>query len=68
MFSKEADFNQEAFFALMDKTDVADGFLKQVAKYVVMANTWVRESMADNMKFAMVNGFLVSNKMPVIDR
>jgi len=68
MFSKEADFNQEAFFALMDKTDVADGFLKQVAKYVVMANTWVREAMADNMKFAMVNGFLVSNKMPVIDR
>merc|ERR1712027_271683 len=68
MFSKEADFNQEAFFALMDKTDVADGFLKQVAKYVVMATTWVREAMADNMKFAMVNGFLVSNKMPVIDR
>ena len=68
MFSKEADFNQEAFFALMDKTDVADGFLKNVAKYVVMANTWVREAVADNMKFAMVNGFLVSNKMPVIDR
>jgi len=68
MFSKEADFNQEAFFALMDKTDVADGFLKNVAHYVVMANTWVREAMADNMKFAMANGFLVSNKMPVIDR
>ena len=68
MFSKEADFNQDAFFALMDKTDVADGFLKNVARYVVMANTWVREAMADNMKFAMVNGFLVSNKMPVMDR
>jgi len=68
MFSKEADFNQEAFFSLMDKTDVADGFLKNVAHYVVMANTWVRDAMADNMKFAMANGFLVSNKMPVMDR
>ncbi len=68
MFSKEADYNQEMFFKMIDNSDVADGFLKSVAKYVVMANTWVREALADNMKFAMANGFLVSNKMPVIDR
>jgi hypothetical protein len=68
MFTKEADYNQEAFFNLIDNGDVANGFLKSVAKYVVMGNTFVQDSLKDNMKFAMVNGFLISNKMPVIDR
>ena len=68
IFAREADYNQEAFFGLLSNSDVASKFLKSVAKLIISGCSMAKEALADNMKFAMANGFLISNKFPALDR
>lgn len=68
IFAREADYNQEAFFNLMANGDVAEGFMKQVARFFINSFQWAKKMLDDDLKFALMNGMLISNKFPPINR
>jgi len=68
LLATEADYHQEYFFNLVKNTDVAEGFLRSVAKFFIGGFGTAKAYMEDDMKFAVVNGMLMANKFPPIDK
>jgi hypothetical protein len=68
LLAREADFHQEYFFNLVKNTDVAEGFLRNVARFFISGFSYFKTYLDDEMKFAMINGVLLANKFPPIDK
>ena len=68
LFTREADYNQEAFFNLMANGDVAETFLRQVARFFIKCFAYAKQALDDDLKFAIMNGMLISNKFPPVNR
>ena len=68
LFAKEADFNKDALFSLLQNGDMANEFLKSVAKMMITTFQWAKEMLDDNLKFAIMNGVLISNEFPPINK
>ena len=68
LFAQEADYNQEAFFNLIQNNDMANHFIKSVARFLLSSYRMARDALNDNLKFAVLNGMLISNNFPPVDR
>ena len=68
LFAREADYNQEAFFNLLKNGDLAGQFLKQMARLFITSFKMARDALDDNLKFAIINGMLISNNFPAVDK
>jgi hypothetical protein len=68
ILSKEADYNQAAFFNQLESSDVAKYFVRSIAQMLLSGYNLLRESLDDSLKFAVINGMLVSNNFPPISK
>ncbi|XP_059079631.1 uncharacterized protein LOC131877838 [Tigriopus californicus] len=68
LFSKEADYNQEAFFNLIGNNDLAQQFFRQVARFLIGGYELGKQALNDNMKLAIANGLLISNNFPALNK
>ncbi len=68
LFSREAEYNQEAFFNLLANGDLAERFLKSVARWLISAFNWAKKASEDEIKLAIFNGMLISNNFPIYNR
>lgn len=68
LFAREADYNQEAFFNLLKNGDMALMFLKQTSRFLISTVDMAKKALDDNVKFAIINGMLISNNFQPIDR
>ncbi len=68
IFKHEADFNQEIFFSLMANSDLAENFLKKVARRLINGIQYCRSLLEDDLKFAILNSVFISNNVPPLNR
>ena len=68
LFTREADYNQEAFFNMMANGDIAETFLRQMARFFIKCFAYAKQALDDDLKFAIMNGMLISNKFPPLNR